>query len=126
MSVFSRLDPRIQKALARLKIKEPSEAQRHMIPDILQRKQVLLVAPTGIGKTEAAMLPIMDDILKAEHIRYGECNNCGACCKMPVRCVFLWNSQCSIHHNRPKQCRNFPARPKDMVSKKCGYWFEEQ
>ncbi len=65
MSIFNELDPRVQKALAELKIRQPSEAQKQMIPHLLKKEQVLLVAPTGIGKTEAAMLPILDDILKS-------------------------------------------------------------
>jgi ATP-dependent Lhr-like helicase len=66
MNPFELLDPRLQKALAKLKITEPSEAQKHVIPRLLKKEQVLLVAPTGIGKTEAAMLPILDDLLKSE------------------------------------------------------------
>ena len=66
MSIFNELDPRIQKALKALKIKVPSEAQKQVIPHLLKKEQVLLVAPTGIGKTEAAMLPILDDILKTQ------------------------------------------------------------
>lgn len=66
MNPFELLDPRLRSALAELGIKEPSEAQKQVIPRILKKEQVLLVAPTGIGKTEAAMLPIFDDLLKTE------------------------------------------------------------
>ena len=65
MSIFDELEPEIRKALAALKIRAPSEAQKQVIPHLLKKEQVLLIAPTGIGKTEAAMLPILDDILKA-------------------------------------------------------------
>ena len=61
---------------------------------------------------------------KPNYTRHGKCNNCGACCKMPVRCVFLMNNKCNIHHNRPVQCRTFPAKPEEMISKNCGYYFE--
>jgi ATP-dependent Lhr-like helicase len=64
MNPFDSLDPRLRAALAELGISSPSEAQRNVIPMLLRKEQVLLVAPTGIGKTEAAMLPILDDILK--------------------------------------------------------------
>ena len=57
--------------------------------------------------------------------RQGQCNNCGACCRLPVRCVFLFRDKCQIHHNRPKQCREFPAREGELVSYGCGYWFEK-
>jgi len=66
MKSFDLLDPRIQKALVKLGIKTPSEAQDGVIPHLMERQDLLLVAPTGIGKTEAAMLPILDDILKTE------------------------------------------------------------
>ncbi len=66
MNPFEMLDPRIMSALGKLKINEPSEAQRQVIPRLMRKEQVLLVAPTGIGKTEAAMLPILDDLLKSE------------------------------------------------------------
>ncbi len=65
MNPFLSLDPRIREALSELGISTPSEAQKQVLPLLMKKQQVLLVAPTGIGKTEAAMLPILDDILKA-------------------------------------------------------------
>ena len=56
--------------------------------------------------------------------RHGECVNCGKCCKIPVRCVFLYKNKCTIHHNRPKQCREYPVGPEQLVGADCGYWFE--
>ena len=56
--------------------------------------------------------------------RHGECVNCGACCRIPMRCVFLFRKKCMIHHNRPKQCRTFPAGPRQLVSESCGYYFK--
>ena len=55
--------------------------------------------------------------------RQGQCLNCGACCRLPVRCVFLFRNKCLIHHNRPKQCKGFPAGPGQLVSEGCGYRF---
>lgn len=61
--VFELLDPRIQGVLRDKDIHEPTGAQREAIPRILEGKNVLLVAHTGIGKTEAAMLPILHRLL---------------------------------------------------------------
>jgi ATP-dependent Lhr-like helicase len=61
---FELLDPRIGKVLKDKNINEPTGAQREAIPRILEGRNVLVVAHTGIGKTEAAMLPIFDRLLK--------------------------------------------------------------
>ncbi|NUN11069.1 DEAD/DEAH box helicase [Candidatus Micrarchaeota archaeon] len=41
-----------------------SEAQKQAIPLIKDKHDVLVIAPTGSGKTEAAVLPILDSILE--------------------------------------------------------------
>src|SRR5256884_4509061 len=58
------LDPPILDAVKALGIEEFTEPQLQAIPRILAGANVLLVAPTGIGKTEAALLPILDRILR--------------------------------------------------------------
>ncbi|MBI0584581.1 MAG: DEAD/DEAH box helicase [Methanomassiliicoccus sp.] len=60
---FELLDPRIQQVLRDKDIHEPTGPQREAIPIILQGDHLLLVAHTGIGKTEAAMLPIFHRLL---------------------------------------------------------------
>src|SRR3990170_937484 len=57
------LDPRILEVLRELGIDAFTEPQVQAIPRILAGANVLLVAPTGIGKTEAAILPILHRIL---------------------------------------------------------------
>lgn len=63
-SVFQLLDKRIAGMLLSKDIKEPTEPQIKAIPHILQEKHVLLIAPTGLGKTESALLPIFHNFLK--------------------------------------------------------------
>jgi len=57
-SVFLSLDKKIQDLLISRDIKKPTEPQIMAIKPILDGKNVLLIAPTGLGKTEAAILPI--------------------------------------------------------------------
>jgi ATP-dependent Lhr-like helicase len=61
--VFELLDPRIREVLEDKDIREPTGAQREAIPPVLAGEHVLLVAPTGIGKTEAAMLPLLHQLI---------------------------------------------------------------
>jgi len=44
------------------RFKEPTEIQKKAIPLILSGKNVLIVAPTGTGKTEAAVIPVFEQI----------------------------------------------------------------
>ncbi|MDD1770351.1 MAG: DEAD/DEAH box helicase [Methanomassiliicoccales archaeon] len=64
--VFELLDPRIKKFLSNMNIREPTGPQRMAIPHILKGEHTLVVAPTGIGKTEAAMLPIFHQLLQTQ------------------------------------------------------------
>lgn len=59
---FDMLSPWLSKMLSERGIDEPTEPQADAIPKIAKGQNVLLVAPTGIGKTEAAVLPILDEI----------------------------------------------------------------
>jgi len=58
------LDARIIDAVRALGIETFTQPQERAIPRILAGENVLLVAPTGIGKTEAALLPILDRLLR--------------------------------------------------------------
>jgi len=61
---FDTLVPELISALREHGITEPTEPQADAIPRITRGENILLVAPTGIGKTEAAMLPIFDSIFR--------------------------------------------------------------
>ncbi|MBD3389534.1 DEAD/DEAH box helicase [Candidatus Micrarchaeota archaeon] len=50
--------------LYRERFPEPTGVQRKAIPLILSGKNTLVVAPTGSGKTEAAVLPVLEQIHK--------------------------------------------------------------
>ena len=63
-SVFLKLNPKIQNLLISKNILKPTEPQTKAIPPILDGKNVLLIAPTGLGKTEAALLPIFNNFLE--------------------------------------------------------------
>jgi ATP-dependent helicase Lhr and Lhr-like helicase len=63
-NVFDLLDPRIHALLSTRGISTPTEPQDKAIPEILQGHHVLLIAPTGLGKTEAALLPIFHEFLE--------------------------------------------------------------
>ena len=70
METFDRLDARLVRCLSERGIHSPTEAQAKAIPAIGSGLHVLLVAPTGIGKTEAAMLPILDSLAKGGRVGF--------------------------------------------------------
>ncbi|MEM4258964.1 MAG: DEAD/DEAH box helicase [Candidatus Thermoplasmatota archaeon] len=69
-NIFALLDHRIQNLLSKAGIQTPTEPQRKAIPAILAGDHVLLIAPTGLGKTEAALLPIFHRFLHIKKYNY--------------------------------------------------------
>jgi ATP-dependent Lhr-like helicase len=63
-SAFDLLSEEVRKGLEALGLTRPTEPQERAIPLILAGKSVLIVSPTGTGKTEAAVLPIFDMMLR--------------------------------------------------------------
>jgi len=61
---YSSLAKPIREALDELGFVEPTLPQAAAIPSILKGENVLLVAPTGSGKTEAVLLPIFSNFLQ--------------------------------------------------------------
>jgi hypothetical protein len=63
-------------------------------------------------------------------LRRGECNRCGACCKILFRCPFLGTDAegqytCRIYDKRFAQCRLFPLHAADLLElgEQCSYTF---
>ncbi|AKB65963.1 DEAD/DEAH box helicase [Methanosarcina mazei] len=63
-NIFNTFHPKIQGALNTLGFKKPTEPQERAFPHIMDGKHTLLIAPTGSGKTESAVLPVFHSILK--------------------------------------------------------------
>jgi len=63
---FPELCPDIVRVLSSKGITEPTPPQADSIPRIIRGENLLLVAPTGIGKTEAAILPILEMIMRTK------------------------------------------------------------
>ncbi len=61
---FDRLSPQLQGLLPNLGISEPTEAQLAALPRVLAGENLVLIAPTGMGKTEAVVLPLLDNLLR--------------------------------------------------------------
>lgn len=64
MSALDLLDPRIRQAMAERGFEGLSEAQEMAVPEVVAGHNVLLIAPTGTGKTESAMLPVFHGLLR--------------------------------------------------------------
>jgi hypothetical protein len=65
--------------------------------------------------------------------RRGECNRCGACCKILLRCPFLGTDAggqytCRIYEKRFAQCRLFPLHAADLreLEGQCSFSFEPE
>ena len=94
-----------------------------------------LVALQFKGKTrrfvQASLLRQDPEPLLAK--RRGECNRCGACCKILFRCPFLGTDAegqytCRIYEKRFAQCRLYPLHAADLreLEGQCSYSFEAE
>ena len=94
-----------------------------------------LVALQLRGKTrrfvQASLLRQDPEPLLAK--RRGECNRCGACCKILFRCPFLGTDAdgqytCRIYEKRFAQCRLYPLHAADLLELEgqCSYTFETE
>ena len=66
--VFNLLAAHVQKALAELGFSEPTLPQTFAFPAVLNGENMLLVAPTGSGKTEAVLLPMFSKLIEEPNL----------------------------------------------------------
>ncbi|WP_435076685.1 DEAD/DEAH box helicase [Halococcus sp. AFM35] len=60
LAAFTHLGERVRAALSERGFTTPTEPQRRAIPPLADGEDGLVIAPTGTGKTETAMLPVFD------------------------------------------------------------------
>jgi len=70
-------------------------------------------------------------VLPVDKNRHGHCLNCGQCCFLPKRCLFLKTdnnkSYCSIYKIRPLNCRKYPRIKGDcLTGETCGFCFKTE
>src|SRR5467141_1241336 len=63
---FALLSPPLKSLLQETGISKPTPPQTEAIPLVAQGENVLIIAPTGSGKTEAALLPLIDKMVRDE------------------------------------------------------------
>jgi len=64
--VFDLLHPKLREAIKELGYTAPTPVQTVAIPVVLSGVHVLIIAPTGFGKTEAALFPIFTKMLESQ------------------------------------------------------------
>jgi ATP-dependent Lhr-like helicase len=62
------MHPKLEKALKEVGIEQLSDLQISAFNNISSGKDVLIIAPTGSGKTESAVIPILNEMLKREKV----------------------------------------------------------
>src|SRR2546422_9133028 len=66
LEAFTLLSPPVKSLLEQSGISAPTPPQAEAIPLIARGENVLVIAPTGSGKTEAALLPLIDRMVQDE------------------------------------------------------------
>jgi len=70
-NVFDGFVKPIRRLIEEKGFRTPTETQEKAIPKILEGKNVLLISPTATGKTESAVLPVLDMLLRTSEKRRG-------------------------------------------------------
>jgi ATP-dependent Lhr-like helicase len=68
---FTELGSAVRTALSERGFSTPTEPQRRAIPALSRGEDTLVVAPTGTGKTETAMLPVFDALEETDDFGIG-------------------------------------------------------
>ena len=68
-NVFQLYSPALVRALQEKGFVSPTDPQMKLSPIVMSGRNALLMSPTGTGKTEAAFLPILDNIIRNELAR---------------------------------------------------------
>ena len=66
MDAFARLSDPVREALSARGFTTPTEPQRRALPPLTRGQDALVIAPTGSGKTETAILPVLSAISERE------------------------------------------------------------
>ncbi|SFC07303.1 ATP-dependent helicase Lhr and Lhr-like helicase [Halobiforma haloterrestris] len=66
VAAFTRLGSTVRGALSERGFSTPTAPQQVAIPPLAAGQNTLVIAPTGSGKTETAMLPVFDDLVAGE------------------------------------------------------------
>jgi len=64
MKAIEVLDPNVQACIRKRGFTSLSDAQKQAIPLIHDGNHIILIAPTGTGKTESAMFPVFDGLIR--------------------------------------------------------------
>lgn len=70
-SVFAQFVKPVRRLVEERGFQSPTEPQKKAIPKILEGKNVLLISPTATGKTETAVLPILNMLMQMPDRRPG-------------------------------------------------------
>ncbi len=63
-NVFQLYSPALNRALQEKGFVSPTDPQMKLSPIVMSGRNALLMSPTGTGKTEAAFLPILDNMIR--------------------------------------------------------------
>ncbi len=70
-NVFNLFVKPVRRLIEQRGFQTPTEPQQKTIPKILEGKNILLISPTATGKTESAVLPILDKLMQMPDRRPG-------------------------------------------------------